>query len=208
MANNCSNWLVVEGPAADIARFKEDAQEDKVIPPVKLSENYTSAGYHYKTALSLEKLVPYPEEHEDNSWREKRLSYWGTKCDIEADIANETETSIAYSFESAWSPPHDALVAIALKYPTLGFTNSYDEPGNGFWGDCAYHGNMICDTEGEYVPAICWTCGNEQSIGPPRDEEECRECGGYDVVTEEAYNKELEELYPEFVKQIEEDYNA
>jgi hypothetical protein len=27
-------------------------------------------------------------------------------------------------------------------------------------------------------------------------------------VTEEAYNKELEELYPEFVKQIEEDYNA
>jgi hypothetical protein len=77
-------------------------------------------------------------------WYDWRVENWGTKWDISpnADIHRVSPTEAAFSFSSAWSPPTEAMQALA----DAGFSLDlfYIEEGVGFAG--RFH----ADPDGSY----------------------------------------------------------
>lgn len=132
MPNYCMNTLLVTGQAEDVEQFKEAVK-----------------GKNEATALSLEKILPTPNmEYKtvtfdngsemqvpvNDDWYYWRIENWGTKWDVDASIFMETKGLVQYRFDSAWSPPVNAIIYCSTRWPTLSFTLEYDEPGMDFWG--------------------------------------------------------------------------
>lgn len=98
MPNWCENSLYIEAPEEDIAAVKAAiAMQD-----------------HDDQGL-LSHLRPEPEypDTDDSGvlpeWYSWRVDNWGTKWEVHAEITGETETSLYLYFDSAWSPPIEAL---------------------------------------------------------------------------------------------------
>lgn len=80
-----------------------------------------------KTALSLNTLVPMNGKLlEGDDWYAWRIKHWGTKWDVEADLAYKTKNSLLYTFRSAWCPPSAWVEHVAPLWPTLQFTLGYE----------------------------------------------------------------------------------
>ena len=112
MPNHCYN--IIESISHDdpgvIQRLKECLEQDE--------------------PTFLQTFVPYPENEDPRS-------YWGTKWDVyDVVIGNADETSISFSFNTAWSPP----TAAYSRLKAMGFTIDalFVEPGCdfcGYWKD-------------------------------------------------------------------------
>lgn len=93
MPNWCENSLYIAASEVDIAALKTAISNQAFL-------NY---------------LHPEPEhaESSDNNlipaWYDWRITNWGTKWEVQAEITGETETSLYIHFDSAWSPPISAL---------------------------------------------------------------------------------------------------
>lgn len=92
MPNWCENSLYIEAPEEDIAAIKAAIAEQALL-------NY---------------LRPEPEHLESSgwllpTWYNWRVDNWGTKWEVHAEITGETENSLYIHFDSAWSPPIEAL---------------------------------------------------------------------------------------------------
>lgn len=143
MPNWCENNLSIHG-------WKEDME--------KLMEVITIGEDEYSL---LEKLYPTPEElnignvsmnpdEQQNanfekfgykSWYDWRIDKWGCKwpeSDLEIGqeytINSDGTATIAFNFNSAWSPPIEAFNKISKDYPNILFCLYYEEPGMGFCG--------------------------------------------------------------------------
>tara|TARA_Y100000401_G_scaffold108354_1_gene103552 strand:+ start:3162 stop:3557 length:396 start_codon:yes stop_codon:yes gene_type:complete len=121
MPNWCENTLNVYGKKTPLSRFVKESKGDK-------------------TPLSLEKLNPLPEGREPAEW-------WGTKWDIDAMVEDYCALWIQYKFDSAWSPPREAVLAASKRFPTLEFTLRYEEPGMQFIGAFLCKGGNIYKDE-------------------------------------------------------------
>ena len=111
MPNWCNNYLRVFGPTKDITRFKEEVSTEDEL-------------------LSFNKHVPV-EEGSEYSCSE----VWGTKWDAcEVGLIANDDTSLNYTFDTAWSPPIEWLTVVASKFKTLQFELIYEEGGVGFYG--------------------------------------------------------------------------
>ena len=113
MPNWCYNELLVDGQAANIWQFKA---------LVKGKD----------TDLSLDNLVPMPPrlldvqpEEGNPNWTQWRLDNWGTKWDVKAELVNESENSLHYTFLSAGSAPVEWLNKVSIKMPALQFQLRY-----------------------------------------------------------------------------------
>lgn len=82
-------------------------------------------------------IQPKPEEMEayanrgSNDWN---IENWGTKWDIAGDVEviEDTWTYWHLSFQTAWSPPHEVLVALSEQFPDVSIRNEwYEEQGFG-----------------------------------------------------------------------------
>ena len=107
-------------------------------------ETYTSQPP--RTNASLDDMQAWHEEIEelgrtDNSWYNWNVRNWGTKWDVavhdeekypETELVEEDETSLAYRFNTAWSPPVQAIIKLSAQYPDLDFELSYEEEQG--WG--------------------------------------------------------------------------
>jgi len=139
MPNWCSNTLRVTGPGADVLRFKlqavglspwDGAGEENILnfhslvpaPPKVLAAGYDQTGYHWERA----------------NWGCK----WGA---CQAQLVDEWEGMLIYSFDTAWSPPVPFLEKLAPKWPTLTFLLDYEETGMGFKGIARVAGNSVED---------------------------------------------------------------
>jgi hypothetical protein len=100
----------------------------------------------------------------DNSWYNWNHRNWGTKWDIavhnedkypETELYEETDTSLAYKFNTAWSPPIPAIEKLSEQYPECEITLSFEEETG--WG-------------GEYV----FENGNGSEI--ESYDNKCRDC--------------------------------
>lgn len=92
MPNWCENSLYIEAPEEDIAAIKAAVAEQALL-------NY---------------LRPEPEHLASSggvmpTWYNWRVGNWGTKWEVNAEITGETENSLYIYFDSAWSPPIEAL---------------------------------------------------------------------------------------------------
>ena len=116
MPNWCLNRLVLTGP--------EDVIQEIV-----------------DSKLELQKLFPCPDL---TKWYEWNVANWGTKWDI-GPINNlsyekiDKEYVIDITFDSAWSPPVEAMKKLFDLYQKRGLNleMEYFEPGCAFLGKCS-----------------------------------------------------------------------
>lgn len=74
-------------------------------------------------------------------WYDWNIRNWGTKWDVavgdedkypETELTDEGEAFLGYRFNTAWSPPVEAIVALSQQYPDLVFSLSFEEETG--WG--------------------------------------------------------------------------
>ena len=72
----------------------------------------------------------FPDGKNDDRWYHWCIANWGTKWDCcELDLEYEDGEILELTFSTAWSPPEGVMMELTDKYPDLGFTCFYDEPG-------------------------------------------------------------------------------
>jgi hypothetical protein len=76
-----------------------------------------------------------------NTWYDWNVRNWGTKWDVgvgddneypETELMEESDTYLAYRFNTAWSPPLPAIETLSSQYPNVEFNLSYEEETG--WG--------------------------------------------------------------------------
>ena len=95
------------------------------------------------------------------TWYEWNIANWGTKWDVKAQLTEDTETLLEYSFDSAWSPPVEWLEKVSEFYPDLHFTLRYSESGCGFKGEATAENGSINNYCEDWNPVFCQDCGSE-----------------------------------------------
>ena len=144
MPNWCANLLEIAGPTEEKKRFLENAKS--IEGP--------------EAAISLKRMVPYPEGVWDYNWC---VDNWGTKWDIDAELMNpyweDDNENLVFKFDSAWGPPDVAFETIAKDYPKLGFCLLFAEPGMGFEGSIQWNTELT-----EYVEFPATNRGNVSDI--------------------------------------------
>lgn len=130
MPNWCGNYLEIEGPAEDI-----DTLVDLVCA-------------HERGFLSA--FYPPPPGREEYDWC---VANWGTKWDIGVPFSKTTAAArenpdlLPVTFDSAWSPPLDALKMISHLCPRLRFRLCYEEGGCDFAGMAEYQAGECINSE-------------------------------------------------------------
>lgn len=143
MPNWCSADLKVMGDKKDLLRFKDFAKGDQ--------KEY---------AIDTNAFIPYPEEFKRNDEAHAKddtvqdsynhggyewcCNNWGTKWGIcHAEIVEETDKNMIYTFDTAWSPAIPVIRKMAEMFPELRFYYFYYEGGVGFSGKFFIRGNII-----------------------------------------------------------------
>jgi len=76
-----------------------------------------------------------------NNWYDWNVRNWGTKWDVavhdgeeypDTEIMIDAPDTLAYRFNTAWSPPTEAIVKLSTQYPDLDIELSYEEETG--WG--------------------------------------------------------------------------
>lgn len=124
MPNWCNNELQITGSQEDLEKF---------LIAAKLDESQI---------FSLKKLCPLTQMDIDNNL--SNVNIWGTKWDVSLlNLEGEpSEEKLIFSFETAWSPPTEALKKISNDYPTLTFNILYYESGMDFFGVDKYQNGI------------------------------------------------------------------
>lgn len=133
MANYCSNSLSIRGTQKDLENFQNNIKvNDKGNPEI------------------IETYWPRPENIGDD-WYGWSITNWGSKW---SDCFTEQTTQahegfLAYNFESAWSPPIEAITNISTLFPDLVFVMSWIEESMSFYGAMAARNgeNVVIDAE-------------------------------------------------------------
>lgn len=86
-----------------------------------------------------DKPIAFDSDH----WYDWNVRNWGTKWDVankDADspyndtTMEQTDNAVIYNFNTAWSPPMPAIIALSSQYPELVFHLFYEEE-TGWGGD-------------------------------------------------------------------------
>ena len=72
----------------------------------------------------------FPDGKNDDRWYHWCIANWGTKWDLsDLSIDYDDSEQLELEFSTAWSPPEGIMQELKDRYPDLGFTCFYDEPG-------------------------------------------------------------------------------
>jgi len=190
--------MLVEGSPEDLAFFKQTMNvpdkwgtvkvlsEEPLIPypeefreqdkrvkewEVKLDEY---AKISPDKAREYEEQNPRPKDGYNSGGYEWEKKHYGTKWGFaDSEIVGETENSISYVFQSAWSPPSGLFKIMGEKFPNLEFTIDYEEEGMDFAGTYEIRGDDISNLPRE-VTEKCPECGEPIDMCKC---EKCPECG-------------------------------
>lgn len=146
MPNWCENNLSIYGQKEDMDRFHEMIKQgngeysllERLYPtPEELDIGNVSSrreDWNDQQKANFEKYG-----HAD--WYSWRISNWGTKWKEDDLYVGQEYTvigdraTIAFNFNTAWSPPIEAFDKISNDWPNLLFCLYYEEPGMGFCGN-------------------------------------------------------------------------
>ena len=131
---------------------------------------------HRQAGISDEDYIKQPDHSKSpldfsgNNWYDWNVTNWGTKWDVavhdndkypETELMEENTTSLAYRFNTAWSPPLPIIQKLSFDYPTLDITLSYQEE-TGWGGETTLRAGVIT---------------SDQNY-----ESQCRDCDSYDTM--------------------------
>jgi len=83
-----------------------------------------------------------------NHWYDWNIRNWGTKWDTGAELERLGDDHAYYTFETAWSPPVEAIIALSAQYLGIAFSLEWEEE-QGFGGELLFRGGE-CETISEY----------------------------------------------------------
>lgn len=158
MPNWCMNQLILTGPKDVIFEIAESKLSlDKLFPcPQELKDTTAPAVYNDK-----ERAVANKEKFGFSDWYDWQISNWGTKWDIgpleeiDPDQVGDNLYEINVGFDSAWSPPVEAMSKLYDKYGSRGLNiwMEYFEPGCAFLGTVTTTGGQFIDEYREFSTA-------------------------------------------------------
>ena len=125
MPNWCQNHLTVTRATPELRAWLENEgfSFEKMNPPRKSGESNRS---------------------DPNGWSmlDQCCTAWGTKCDLpeneQRQVANELLENGAAFFDTAWSPPIQAIEALSLKFPHAALQLDYCDLGMFFAGTATF----------------------------------------------------------------------
>lgn len=95
-----------------------------------------------------------PQEGPDH-WYWWNVRNWGTKWDVREVQASSSAESLGFGFDTAWSPPIEAINKLAEQYPTASIELAYTEE-QGWGGTIEWEDGTSRETDSyEYK---CWNC--------------------------------------------------
>ena len=124
MPNWCQNHLTVTGATPEFRAWLADGFSFQRMNPVSPAEP------HHDSAI--------------DSWRnlDSYCNAWGTKCDLDdmeqRQVASELLETGSSFFDTAWSPPMQAIEALSRKFPAVVFQLHYCELGMFFAGTATF----------------------------------------------------------------------
>ena len=157
MPNWVSNSLIIQGSADTIKAIKEQLAR----PILDKSKDYQTGEVKETVitpVMSFRNIIFVPDDkidlyHETNgskkdeatgemirtgdtewNWYNFNTREWGTKWDIHNGVylAEDKPDSLIYSFDTAWSPPVEAMLRLTEQYPEAKITLEYEEEQG--WG--------------------------------------------------------------------------
>ena len=96
-----------------------------------------------------------PLDFSGNDWYNWNVRNWGTKWDVavvdneafaETELTDESNDYLGYRFNTAWSPPAEAIAKLSQQYPELVFTLSFEEE-TGWGGEIVFKNGEGTETE-------------------------------------------------------------
>lgn len=220
MPNWCFNSLTIEGSAEDISAIKKQVnqsfqrQHDSWNPETNKMELqdtvYSNPVFAFWNIIKPTNLEAYVKQSEHklgepitfdgDNWYDWNVRNWGTKWDVsvhdgekypETELMEESETSLAYRFNTAWSPPLPAIETLSAQYPNVEFDLEFEEE-TGWGGNYLFSNGQ--GTEIESYQNKCRDCDSNNSL------EYCDTCG-IEVCSECKY---MDEANPDDVAECEE----
>ena len=148
---------------------------------------------HRQDGISDEDYIKQPDHtlpleeslmFKGNHWYDWNVRNWGTKWDVavrdgdeypETELYEETDSSVGYKFNTAWSPPIEAITKLSEQYPSLEINLSYEEETG--WGGSVNFNNGIA-TEEESYDNKCRDCDSLNTLEYCENDcgEICNEC--------------------------------
>lgn len=186
MPNWCENSLTISGPLEILKELEEvQLSFQKLFPcPQELLETSAPAVYNDKEKAEINKeKYGYPD------WYSWQVANWGTKWDIsiqsiDLDEGVDGKGYLTVGFDTAWSPPVEAMRKIFEKYKGKGLKieMEYFEPG------CSFIGKVRANDEDDFFDE-CYDYSGADDL------ETCiKELGGHDLAEYELeYLREREE---------------
>ena len=131
MPNWCRNFLRVDGPAEDVARFQKQAV---AVPPRPRAGPESTP-----EVLSFESLVPLPAKrrttHDGAEGVGSPKQEWGCRSDaFRSELVETWDGHVVYTFVTPWNPPRRFFQRVSERWPSLIFILDYDEPMLGYRG--------------------------------------------------------------------------
>jgi hypothetical protein len=158
MPNWVFNHLHIEGDAEQIQKVK--AQLNKPITKHYKDKEGEKPTTYSNPIFSFWNIIAPPDDKLDEyfethgyspdkgktgeteyNWYNFNNREWGTKWDCavsdeqkysDTELVEESETSLHYRFDTAWSPPSPAIEKLSEQYPELEITLSFEEESG--WG--------------------------------------------------------------------------
>lgn len=121
-----------------------------------------------------------------NNWYDWNVRNWGTKWDVavhddekypDTHMTDEGDEYISYSFNTAWSPPTEAIEKLVAQYPNLTINLTYQEE-QGWGGEITWEGGEVSE-QSEYGWQ-CRNCDHTEDDTPyceDCDYDTCPQCG-------------------------------
>ena len=142
MPNWCRNRVTVSGTEEDISKLSEIFSDTKsIFNHIIQSPDWKRLPNEKGEFPQLERMknpkgevmwetYNFPDGKNDDRWYYWCIDNWGTKWDVsELSIDYDDVEVLELTFSTAWSPPEGVMEELKNRYPDLGFSCFYDEPG-------------------------------------------------------------------------------
>jgi hypothetical protein len=173
---------------------------------------------HIEAGISNEDYIKQPDHtlpiqeammFKGNHWYDFNVREWGTKWDVgmsddekyrETELMIDSKDTLAYRFNTAWSPPAPAIEKLSAQYPELEFSLSFEEE-TGWGGETIFingdgteiesYENKCRDCESlntlEYCENDCGEICSDCNYMGEADLETVADCDTHKVYLDEAH---------------------